>query len=31
MAKHILNTKGVLTIHLPKSERVKPRKVTISD
>jgi HSP20 family protein len=22
---------GVLTIHLPKSERVKPRKVTISD
>jgi HSP20 family protein len=22
---------GVLTIHLPKSERVKPRKVTVSD
>jgi HSP20 family protein len=22
---------GVLTLHLPKSERVKPRKVTISD
>jgi HSP20 family protein len=22
---------GILTIHLPKSERVKPRKVTVSD
>jgi HSP20 family protein len=22
---------GVLTVHLPKSERVKPRKVTVSD